>query len=282
MSKLLRAGIYRYRTSRLFWAAMVGSIVLGMMYGSGVEETMIFVPFQFIITSIMISMFIGAQHSDGGFRNKIVAGYTKTQIVVAELILNTGLSVMLYLIHSISYAVLHVEMLQKFPKNVMIHIFFNCLCLSVFVAVVHTVCSCLISSKTKAGVINVVLFVMMLFVGFELIDALNEGKIFEMERTTTSGEVIYYEEPNPNYVGGTKRKIYQAIYDSLPYFQVDYYLYDIIDEFDQWWGTHDTDEEMRLTKSEQRTLNRHTMYSLGLTVVIASTGIIIFRKTDLK
>ena len=99
MCNLIHAEFYRYKHSRLFWISVLAAFLSGIVYGLTVFRMEVFddmfvVPL-FVVLAIFISLTIGREYSDGTIRNKIIAGKTKTVILMSRLFISVAISVIM-------------------------------------------------------------------------------------------------------------------------------------------------------------------------------------------
>ena len=125
--------------------------------------------------------------------------------------------------------------------------------------------SMLNQNKAISAVVCILLAFGMLFSGTYISSMLNEPKTnepktYESSYVNEEGQLVTGEaEPNPNYVGGMKRKAYEFINDFLP-------------------GGQSVQTANMSTKRPEIFI----LYSSVILVVTTSAGALIFRKEDLK
>ena len=76
MNKLLRAGIRRYLTSKVYWSVVVATLFFGWLTSSESELSSMdssSVIIEFALFAILASWNIGREYEEGIFRNKIIA-----------------------------------------------------------------------------------------------------------------------------------------------------------------------------------------------------------------
>lgn len=80
MIKLLRSEARRYFKNVLFWLGIAALLICGLYFGTleNLDVTYhLVVP---IVMAVLISLIVGREYSDGGFRNKIISGHSKGKI----------------------------------------------------------------------------------------------------------------------------------------------------------------------------------------------------------
>lgn len=112
MNKLLRTNFMRLWKDKVFWGS-IAIMVIGALYktisllsavNSGGEATLSNVFFDYteyvlILVSVFCSLYIGTEYSDGTMRNKIIMGYSRTNIYCANLIVSITAMVILCIAH---------------------------------------------------------------------------------------------------------------------------------------------------------------------------------------
>lgn len=135
MSKLLCTNFMRLWKDKVFWGS-IAIMVIGALYktisllsavNSGGEATLSNVFFNYttyvlILVSVFCSLYIGTEYSDGTMRNKIIMGYSRTNIYCANLIVSITAMVILCIAHivpsligvSLGFAVSMADTLMAF------------------------------------------------------------------------------------------------------------------------------------------------------------------------
>ena len=134
MKALLRTNFRRYFRHPLFRAALIFAAFLGIVGGrsflraltnpdtlSVCEKPDIFL-FLFLLyaQAAVLAAVIASQHRDGVFRNKVIAGNSKSSVFLAELLTGLTVSVMLFAAFAVPFALLTFRRLQTIPlRNVL-------------------------------------------------------------------------------------------------------------------------------------------------------------------
>ena len=97
MTNLLSANLFRLRRSRLFWLSLLLTTAAGVWqplqtwleYQRKFPLDAVFFVYAMLIgllLSVFLSLFFGAEYSDGTIRNKLAAGHTRVSVYLANLI----------------------------------------------------------------------------------------------------------------------------------------------------------------------------------------------------
>ena len=282
MLKLLRSGMHRYLKSTLFFICFAAAVIIG--FASGIdtrdERTFnnVYTVFSFMVYAVLISLTVGREFSMGGFRNKLIAGYTKTQIFFSEYLLALMCCLVLMLTSAIIFFLFNLQSLAKFLLSFLV--------LSVPGVILFTVCmvtfvlalSLCITKRAVAVVISLV----FIFVSFYLADEISLHLKFPEYTRIVSVE--YGEEPviqekfekNPAYVNSPKREIYTALVNIFPIGQSIQYT----ELSDPMFSKQNT--MLYISDEAKEKLFILPMYSIGTSAFLLAGAYIIFRKKDFK
>ena len=238
MRKLLSANFTRVFHSLLFWACAVFMAVLGafmaIMNYIDMKETnsinsidniffacAIFIG---IVGAIFCSLFIGTEYSDGTIRNKIIVGHKRSAIYLANLITAGAVSLLLCGISFLTTLCFGLPLLGGFTNDlkVILAIALCTLLLSLALASIFTLIALLCQNKAFTAILCVVFAFIVLLVGGYVIQRLQEPETYDAYVTTMGEEgagassTVQKDIPNPNYLRGTQRQIYQFLADFLP------------------------------------------------------------------
>ena len=309
MNNLFHAELYRYKQSLLFWCTVCAAIVAGIVYGlevinNGTFDDMFIVPL-FVLLATFFSLSIGREYSDGTIRNKIIAGKTKSTIYLSRIYLNlivTTLFVLMYLIPFV--AITFTSVLTKIPTNLLLWIVLGFFLLNFVWAILFTVVSTLITSREVASIINFVLIIVIMFAAYqaehmigqqqflgsytestipmtskEVTQVLNNTFNGSYTSTDEDGVMTYYkivltdeiQLPNPSYIKEPFRTILVNVENILPYGQINAYV-----SYLTGFMYNDTSEEYVAA------IKLYPLYSLFVLAILTASGLLVFRKKDLK
>lgn len=277
MRKLLAANFARLRKDGTFWTGIVlmfaGGIFLTVMayfdmkssgYEYKLEErTFLYAVYSGIVSSVFCSLFLGTEYSDGTIRNKLMVGHSRGNIYLANLIVCSVASILMCLIYFVSATAVGTVLLGFFVADIRIVLgFVLCsLAMTAAYAGIYTLVAMLNQNKAIAAVICVLGSFILLFVGIYVNQRLEEPKTYPVYMyADETGEIRSEEnEPNPTYLSGTKREVYEFLYDFLP-----------------------SGQALQLTQMTAEHLWALALYDGILVVLTTGAGVLCFRRKDLK
>lgn len=174
------------------------------------------------ICAFFCSMFFGTEYSDGTIRNKVIVGSKRVDIYISRLIVTFFATVIImcaWLVAAL-VAVPALGFFQMEIKSVLLLLLISVFTVAAFSSL-FTLVSILSVNKASTVVISVVLFFVIFFLSFFLYSALQQPEMItdytsiefvDGVMTGSDSRVI----PNPIYVGGVKRKVYEFLLDFLP------------------------------------------------------------------
>lgn len=313
MVKLLRACLRRYIHNVVFWITVALTLGLAFVVAycarrAYYEETLFLG--QMLIHAIMISWVVGKEFREGIFRNKAIIGHSKGNIFLSEMLSALGISFAFYLLSAIIFVAFNSYELPLLPTDLVVTIFVDYVLLNMCLSAIFVTVSCLFSHQALVAIINIALVLVMMFGSQGLYGKLSQPEGFEAYETVhtewidENGNIRYKEEkiegseymiPNPNYIGGTKRVIYEAVYGLNPYGHINDIIYFNIDWFGYDYFMNNptegmTGEEMwemvigdnEITEETLKRFDMNLIYSCVLLFAVSGFGYIVFRKKEFK
>ena len=276
MRKLLRANFNRLMKDKLFWILMVSEVFLGglfpiLHYMDNLDEKagwtqehsfFIFAIFVPMMISVVSSLYIGTEYSDGTMRNKLIVGHSRSRIYVANLITNMETSFMLCFAFMLSHICIGTTLLGWFESDEKTIVAYALVVLAMAIActAIFTLIAMLCSNKAYSVAGCILLIFLLLFMGIRITAALNEPEYYSAYSYTEAGVTVAEdEERNPNYISGTKRQIFEFLNEFLPGGQM-----------------------LKLSTMKVEHLGRSAVYDGIIFVVMTGCGLLVFRKKDLK
>lgn len=213
---------------------------------------------------VLVGNFVGTEYSDGTIRNKLIVGHKRSNIYLANLIVCSAGTLMGVILHilincTVGTALCGMEVLTV-PKILEITLYMIIAFISV--TAIMVMFTMFVKSKASASVTVLIVTMIMFIATLTISNKLSQpeyyegGKYFDEE---TQELVDIEREKNPDYLTGTKRKVYQTIYDVMPV-------------------SHMYESAMNNTENA----GKFAGYDGIILVVTTALGIILFRKKDLK
>lgn len=219
-----------------------------------------------VVAAFFISMFIGTEYSNGTMRNKIVTGQNRVKIYFANLITVYISLIIFCTAYIVPYLCAGIPLLGKFRlySAEQIGIMLVCIGFIAFAyAVIFLTATMLVQNKATSAVGCIMSAYFLLFGGVYINNCLMQEKYTDDVYIDENGGIVQeLHQLNPNYVDGTKRKVYEFINDVLPGNQSFRIL---------MWDGQDISPIIKVEA-----------YSSLTAVCCAAFGVILFRKKDLK
>lgn len=269
---LLRANFYRLWRSASFWVSMLvmaaaAVFELAVSYphrgqlGILDNRYMLFVLMSGVVLSAFCSLFVGAEYSDGTLRNKVAVGHSRAAVYLADLLTCSAAGVLVCLGYILPMTLAGVPLLGGFELPLISILWFT-LCAFLMTAslcAIFTMAALLNQNKAVVAVLCISLAYFLLFLGIYLNSRLTEQAVIPAREYIENGQILVREAmPNPAYVQGLKRTVFEILY-GLPGCQA-----------------------VQLIASSEACPVRLPLVSLGVTAAFTGAGLLLFRKKDLK
>lgn len=277
MNKLVFAGFARLKKDLAFWVCFLGTLVMGIyapvrsyMDGIAYKSTRTldgnifgFAPFICIVAAIFISLYLGADYSDGTIRNKMMVGRTRNEIYMSNWAVCTVGSLLLCLTYAAPATVLSLLLLAPAQKAAGAFLIVGLLSVLVAAAVssVYVLVSMLCSNKAVTAVACLVIAIVLFIAAMVISNALSQPPTYEgMVMFTENGmEIADDSIPNPAYLTGTKRAVYEFFNDFLP-----------------------VNQAIQCNSMEVANPLRFALSDLGIIIASIFAGLWLFERKDLK
>jgi len=277
MIKLLNAHFARLCKNKLFWILVLFSIGLAMLmiytqYSNmkkyndviKVEQMMLnYSTIVGIVIAIFSSLFLGTEYSDGAIRNKISIGHKRANIYLSNLIVVTITSLFSYILFLVIIVSVGIPLFGSITMSISKLIISLG---SIFVTIIayssiFTFVAMIISNKTITSIVSIMLAFGLTIFALVCLDILQTPKFNEYASITDSesGGVKMLREPNPKYPSEEQKKVCQTLLNINPAGQM-----------------------FQLVGRNSVNLKILPIYSLGIVVVFTGTGLVLFRKKELK
>lgn len=275
MSNLFSVGLFRTVRSKLFYILLaLTALVMAYVYyntyrvqlGPDFSQLDLYF-FQFINANIVSAavfcpLFLSSEYGDGALRNKLIVGRTRPQIYLANLTVNCLYGTAACLAAVVTGLCVGVPLLGWFqnagPGKIMLYVLLA-LATTWVCAALYTFLSMVVASRGVAITLCILLAFGLILLGQYLYLALSQEEVLTALFYTDTGEMAVSEQPNPAYLTGFARQVYQFFYELTPGGQA----YQI------------------LGMSAQSPL-RILGYSGLVFVLVTGLGLAIFQKKDVK
>ncbi len=273
MRNLLSANFLRLRKSALFWGLLAVSFVLGALiafnyYEMSREESIpldgAFFSYPIlacILTAVFIPLFLGREYSDGAIRSKVAAGRSRPLIYAANLLAGMAASALFcgaYMLAALTVGTPLVGFIVMDAGQAMFIILGSLAAVAALCAL-FTLFAMNCGRKAVSAAACVLGVFLLLFASIYLRSRLLSPEYLSGFWNAAGEYVPGPPTPNPQYLDGAQRAVFEMLYALLPSSQAVEY-------------------------SSQQTQNLRWMPLWSLAVIALSTaaGIALFRKKDLK
>ena len=293
MSKLFSACFIRYMKNSMTQSCLMLSVVLGIYAGYASVQaqpgtsTLYYLVgdayFLILLLAdiILATLAIGREFSDHTIRNKIIIGYTKSQVFLSELLTIFSVTIITYLLMILPFGIMTAHFWTKLPISGVVRIVF--LLLLVYIAMISLAAaiSFVTSDRTASVIIAILLALGFYLADYEIRYLLNQPEMLHYEKLQyDDGNETYrnVDEPNPQYVGGKKRAVLSAINVCNPAAAINncvrftFYANDTLAKY----------TALQMQEADYKEMNRYFCSLCGLILIVSLCGLLIFQFKDLK
>lgn len=268
MSKLIYANLVRLKKDIVFWISILFMLVAGSFVSLKTTPELplervffCYVVVIGLVSSVFCSLYLGTEYGDGTIRNKLIAGHTKTAIYLANLIVCIIAGFIFCFVFLLPMMTIGIARLVFFTisMQVVLLFFITTLAVSAVFSAIYTLISMLCQNKAVAAVSCILCFIVLLCIGASINSKLQQPPIQDNYVMSLNGVEKIEESPNPDYLSGTKREVYQFFLDFLSTGQALQFI------------------ELSMVHTWQLPL-----YSLCIIVLTTCIGIMIFRRKNIR
>ncbi len=214
-----------------------------------------------LFSAVFSTLFLGQEYSGGAIRNKVIAGYSRKDIYLSQLIVVSAAS-LLMLLAGMAGGLVGIPVFGFWKMGagqLFLYLLIAAMSTLVFCAV-NTYINVLTQNKVRSAVLTILVFFALLFLVSKLQARLDEPDTVFSDIQIHGDEINFLDPmPNPRYVSGAKREILDFIVDVLP-----------------------TGQGLRLASNEAAHPVRMLLSSAVLTVLVTFGGIFRYGREDLK
>lgn len=289
MGELLRAGIRRYLHSSILWICVAFSLLIGILLGLRLPEYStfddIYIVAEFLVFAVLISVSIGKEYSEGGFRNKVISGHTRGRIFWAEWLIATAISLLLFILCAIPVVLLNT--VEYVLTSYIVKIAIGMTLVNISSVAITFFVSIIISHKVVSPVACILLVLCLTVVAGTIDSRLSLPEYeYRYSYNQATGEYDEYlaEDVNSRYVKEPFRTVLKVVLDLLPQGQMTeysdiYYELKAYPDYDEVTGVI---SPAVCSAEELKTLNSHPFYSMVLITVFSVGGFVLFRRKSLR
>ena len=234
MTNLLHANFTKLKRDKFFWLTLIVMLAWGLFAaGTQIEmkykmdyATMDSILFGYcwvvgIVCAIFSSMYIGSDYSDGTVRNKLIVGHKRCSIYFANLITISTVMILSCAVFLISVSALGFPFIKEIIMDFKTAVIMILCSIPMIIAysAIFTAISMTNQNKAVVAIISIILAFGLVFAAGVIRGMLEAEPMISTGgyEITANGELIMGElVPNPNYLTGMKRKIFEFLYDFLP------------------------------------------------------------------
>lgn len=277
MGKLLSAYFFRLERNRIFWAeigvtAVLSAFIVFANYSPKVQaletrlylDDVFFTMYQLLgfVLAAGISLIVGTEYSDGTIRNKLIVGSTRTQVYFSNLIASAVPSCLVLIIHGVVTYTAGYFIFGSFQMPIeQVLTALLCALLTTLVysgLFVSIAMNC--SNKSVTAVVSLLLVLGLVYLASAAGNFLAEPEMtFDGTIITVDGVQFRNSIPNPAYVTGFQRTLYEFIYDLLP-----------------------TGQLLQIYNQDFARSERWPLLSMALFAAVTITGLLLFCRKDLN
>lgn len=293
MRKLLAANFARLWKDKAFWLGMVVMLSLGVyvilgtikgnadepLYALASPDSLLLAVGSFVSVpaALFQAFYIGTEYSDGTMRSKIATGNSRPAVYFSNWIVCACAALMMHLFYVLVVAVLGIFTLGRFvvaPGALLLCVLVSCVSVIAFSSIFLLLA---MNTQKKSFLVALLLiFSFLLFSSGSIIANRLAAPEYYEAYTWTDDEGNIHEEAaqdNPSFLRGTKRQVYEFLYDFLPGGQLDQMSEMLRDAS----GT-----DMVLSGENHSDLLLFFGYSCLIALVCSGAGVVLFKIKDLK
>ena len=275
MRKLITASFSRLWKEKIFWFVFlimsIGSVCCNWIGYNEINEPQVHVedmifcmlPMSGFVFALVISMRLGTEFEEHTIRNKLIVGYSRTQVYFAEYITCMVASVILMgimLLVSTAFG-LFLSLEFQVGWHELVLLLFCCVLIASVFSAMFTAISMNVGSKAASLVVSIVFLFAILLVASFCINALAEEPMTYSNIVITAENGVQFGDliENPAYIDGMQRTVYELIADILP-----------------------TGQVIQMNNLEFERAARWPVFSLIMLIIATVAGYIPFRKRDIR
>ena len=288
MYKLLNASFYRLRKNKIFLGLVILTIIIAVFmivseYLNNIKYSSVFgissnttdiLLMKFIniigfLIAIFTSLFVGAEYSDGTIRNKIVAGHSRKNIYLSNLIVSILVGIFLELIYLIVISIFSIPIFGLVQMNFsqLAVILLDIIMIIIVYSSIFNFIALICSNITISTVSSLLLILIMFVIDMLLSPTANSTEYIQKNIVMDEkGNVTYEVVKNEDYPGKLVQTICKTISNFNPVSQ----------------AIEISGNKINMNEEDFNNMKVYPLYSLGLIIIITAIGIYLFNIKELK
>ncbi len=288
MYKLLNASFYRLRKNKIFLGLVILTIIIAVFmlvseYLNNIKYSSVFgissnttdiLLMKFIniigfFIAIFTSLFVGAEYSDGTIRNKIVAGHSRKNIYLSNLIVSILVGIFLELIYLIIVSIVSIPIfgLVQMSFLQLAVILLDIIMIIIVYSSIFNFIALICSNITISTVSSLLLILIMFVIDMLLSPTANSTEYIQKNIVMDEqGNVTYEVVKNEDYPGKIIQTTCKTIINFNPVSQ----------------AIEISGNKINMNEEDFNNMKVYPLYSLGLIIIITAIGIYLFNIKELK
>lgn len=174
-------------------------------------------PFLILVTAIFCALFLGVEYGEGTIRNKLIAGHTRWAVYLSCYLTCLGADLLFLAVWAVAgFAGIPALGLWSFGWKGWAILVLVAAGSTAAVTAIMTLLCMLFTHRAGAAVLAILLGLGLLLAASYLYNALCEPETTCEMVMTVNGIQATDPTPNPKYIGGWLRVLYQFLLDALP------------------------------------------------------------------
>ena len=288
MYKLLNASFSRLRKNKIFLGLVILTIIIAAfmliseyldkvkyssVFGISSNTTDIlltnFINIIGFFIAIFTSLFVGAEYSDGTIRNKIVAGHSRKNIYLSNLIVSILVGIFLELIYLIIVSIVSIPIfgLVQMSFLQLAVILLDIIMIIIVYSSIFNFIALICSNITISTVSSLLLILIMFVIDMLLSPTANSTEYIQKNKVMDEqGNITYEIVKNEDYPGKIIQTTCKTIINFNPVSQ----------------AIEISGNKINMNEEDFNNMKVYPLYSLGLIIIITAIGIYLFNIKELK
>ena len=288
MYKLLNASFSRLRKNKIFLGLVILTIIIAAfmliseyldkvkyssVFGISSNTTDIlltnFINIIGFFIAIFTSLFVGAEYSDGTIRNKIVAGHSRKNIYLSNLIVSIVVGLILEFIYLIIISIVAIPLLGSIQMTFsqFAFILLDMIMIIIVYSSIFNFIALICSNITISTVSSLLLILIMFVIDMLLSPTANSTEYIQKNIVMDEqGNITYEIVKNEDYPGKIIQTTCKTIINFNPVSQ----------------AIEISGNKINMNEEDFNNMKVYPLYSLGLIIIITAIGIYLFNIKELK